>query len=213
MSDTTTAVAPPVDAVARPREQRPFVLLLRRAWRQTRTKVGVALVVLASVAALVGGVTLYLREEVLDSHAFADRAVEALHQPTVRHVVAREITVQVIEPSFPDTLAGRPVISTAVRIAVTSPPFARVFRLAALHGHRLLFQRNGGNAVFDIADAGKVVGSALRNLSPKLARDLPPTPSFVRRRMRMGLASWAWYCPGRSTTARQDLRPSSGAAA
>ena len=42
--------------------------------------------------ALVGGVTLYLREEVLDSQAFADRAVEAVHQPTVQHVVVLKRT-------------------------------------------------------------------------------------------------------------------------
>src|SRR5947209_4730320 len=118
------------------------------------------LVLVAAVLALVGGVTLYLREEVVDSQAFADRAVEAVHQPTVQHVVARQITVQLIEPGFPDLVAGRPVISSAVRVAVTSAPFAHVIRLAALHGHRLLFQRNGGNAVFDIADAGKVVSTA-----------------------------------------------------
>jgi hypothetical protein len=140
---------------------------------RVRGALSVALVALGSVLALVGGVTLYLREEVLDSRAFADRAVEAAHQPTVQHVLARQITVQLIEPAFPDALAGRPIITSAVRVAVTSKPFANVIRLAALHGHRLLFQRNGSNAVFDIADAGKVVSSALQNLSPKLAKELP----------------------------------------
>ena len=140
--------------------------------------------VLASLLALAGGVTLYLREEVLDSHSFADRAVDAVHQPTVQHVVARQITVQLIEPGFPDLLAGRPVISSAVRVAILSKPFERVTRLAALHGHRLLFQRSGGNAVFDIADAGKVVSSALQNLSPKLARELPKKTEAVLLTLR-----------------------------
>jgi peptide/nickel transport system permease protein len=49
-----TTVAAPVDMVARPRQQRPLVLLLRRAWRQTRTKVGVALVVLLIGVAVIG---------------------------------------------------------------------------------------------------------------------------------------------------------------
>jgi hypothetical protein len=141
--------------------------------------VSTALVVIAALLALVGGVSLYLREEVLDSHAFADRAVEAAHEPTVQHVIAREIAVQVIEPGFPDLIAGRPIVSAAVRATVVSKPFAHVIRLAALHGHRLLFQRSGGNAVFDIADAGKVVASALRNLSPKLAAQLPKATEAV----------------------------------
>jgi hypothetical protein len=151
---------------------------------RARSGLSLALVVLASVLALVGGVTLYLREEVLDSQAFADRAVEAVHQPTVQHVIARQITVQLIEPAFPDLLAGRPLISTAVRAAVISKPFERVIRLAALHGHRLLFQRNGGNAVFDIADAGKVVSSALQNISPKLAKELPKRTEAVLLTLR-----------------------------
>jgi hypothetical protein len=146
--------------------------------------VSVGLVVVAALLALVGGVSLYLRDEVLDSQAFADRAVEAIHQPTVQHVVAREITVQLIEPGFPDLIAGRPLISSAVRVAVTSKPFAHVIRLAALHGHRLLFQRGGGNAVFDIADAGKVVSSALQNISPKLARALPKKTEAVLLTLR-----------------------------
>src|SRR5947209_9867358 len=154
------------------------------------------LVLVAAVLALVGGVTLYLREEVVDSQAFADRAVAAVHQPTVQHVVARQITVQLIEPGFPDLVAGRPVISSAVRVAVTSAPFAHVIRLAALHGHRLLFQRNGGNAVFDIADAGKVVSSALQSISPKLASEIPKRTeailltlrkrSFASKTLRLG---------------------------
>src|SRR5882757_8967980 len=84
---------------------------------RARSGLSLVLVVIACLAALVGGVTLYLREEVLDSQAFADRAVEAVHEPTVQHVLARRITVQLIEPAFPDLLAGRPLISTAVRIA------------------------------------------------------------------------------------------------
>jgi hypothetical protein len=142
------------------------------------------LVVIACLAALVGGVTLYLREEVLDSQAFADRAVEAVHEPTVQHVLARRITVQLIEPGFPDLVAGRPIISSAVRAVIVSKPFERVIRLAALHGHRLLFQRSGGNAVFDIADAGKVVSSALKNISPKLAAALPKKTEAILLTLR-----------------------------
>jgi hypothetical protein len=138
-----------------------------------RGALSVALIVLAALAALLGGVTLYLREEVLDSAAFAGRTVAAVRQPALQHVVARQITSQLLEPAVPDLLAARPIVSTAVRIAVSSKQFAPVVRLAALHGHRLLFQRNGGNAVFDVADAGRVVSSALRNLSPKLAKELP----------------------------------------
>jgi hypothetical protein len=62
---------------------------------------------------------------------------------------------------------------------MTSKQFRSLIRLAAVHGHRLLFDRNGGNAVFDIANAGTVVSSALRNLAPKLARRIPKRTETV----------------------------------
>lgn len=146
-------------------------------WSGVRDATSVALLVLASIALLIGGVTLYVREELLDSSAFADRAVDAVHQPYVRHVVAREITVRILEPALPDLIAARPAVESAVDIAVGSKPFTPLIRLAAQHGHRLLFQRQGANVVFDLADASTVVSSALSTLAPKLgpklARDVP----------------------------------------
>jgi peptide/nickel transport system permease protein len=48
------AAVQPVPALASPTQQRPVVLLLRRAWQQTRTKVGVSLVLLLVGIAVVG---------------------------------------------------------------------------------------------------------------------------------------------------------------
>jgi peptide/nickel transport system permease protein len=50
----SAAVAPPVAAAAGRRRQRPLVLLVRRAWRLGRTKVGVALVLVLAGIALIG---------------------------------------------------------------------------------------------------------------------------------------------------------------
>jgi peptide/nickel transport system permease protein len=52
VSEVAAAEAAP--ALAPPRQPRPVVLLLRRSWRQTRTKVGVALVLLLVAIALIG---------------------------------------------------------------------------------------------------------------------------------------------------------------
>jgi peptide/nickel transport system permease protein len=54
MTDAGTVVAPPVEAIKAPTLQRPVVLLLRRAWRIGRTKVGVALVLLLVATAVIG---------------------------------------------------------------------------------------------------------------------------------------------------------------
>ncbi|HWK18839.1 MAG TPA: hypothetical protein VNR66_15425 [Solirubrobacteraceae bacterium] len=144
-----------------------------------RGAVSVILIVLATVVAVAGGVTLYVRDEIVDSGAFADRAVDALQQPAVRRVVAREIVVQLVERSSQDLVAARPVLQSVVDSIVASEPFAGVIRLAAEHGHRLLFERAATNAAFDVADAGTVVTSALRKLAPNLVKYIPPQTQTV----------------------------------
>ncbi len=171
----TASAVKPAEAKAAPRA------FLQRS----RGAISVTLVVLASIAALVGGVVLYAREEIVSTPAFADRAADVLAQPQVQGAVSREITVQLLEPALPDAVAARPVVQTAVRLAIGTPAFRSVFRLAAVNAHRLLFSR-GRNAVFDIADAGSVVSSALRTLAPNIAAQIPARTDaillFLRRR-------------------------------
>ena len=144
-----------------------------------RGAVNIVLAVLASVAALAGGLALYARSEIVDPSAFGDHAVQAVQQPVLRRVIAREITAQAIEPSLPDVIAARPVVQSAVQEVIGSEPFRPIIRLAAEHGHSLLFERGGGNAAFDIADAGTVVGSALQSLAPMVARAVPRRTNAV----------------------------------
>ncbi len=139
---------------------------------RARRLLSLALILLAGPVAVFGGVVLYVREEVLDSQAFAVRAADVVSQPTMSRVVAREIVVQVVEPAQPDLIAARPLIEDGLTQVIRAAPFRPVAELAAEHGHRLLFEQ-GSNAVFDIADAGAVVSSALRTLAPQIANKLP----------------------------------------
>jgi hypothetical protein len=122
---------------------------------------------------VVGGTCLYVRQQLLDSHSFADRTVSALARAPVRNVVAREIVVQAIDKSSPDLIAARPLITSVVETAVGTSQFRSLIHTVAEQAHRLLFQR-GGNVAFSIADAGTVVISALRTLAPKIAAKIPP---------------------------------------
>src|SRR5437763_16996450 len=94
--------------------------------RRLRGQVSLLLVVLATLSALAGGLCLYVREEVVDSSAFADRAVSALRQPAVGSDGAREMAVQGIGPSVPDLVAAGPVIESAVEARVSSSAFRPV---------------------------------------------------------------------------------------
>ncbi len=155
-----------------------------RGGTRARRVTSVVLLVAACASLLIGGATLYARQEIINSSAFAQRAIDAVHQPTVQRVITRELAVQVIEPAVPDALAVRPVISTALRALVTSSTFEPLIRVAAEQGHRLLFVRGGGNTIFDIADAGKVVASALKTLAPKVAARIPAATEAVLATLR-----------------------------
>jgi hypothetical protein len=140
---------------------------------RARSASSIALAILAAAAVVVGGTCLYVRQELLSSHAFADRTVAALGKEPVRRVVSREIVVQVIDKSSPDLIAARPLITSVVDTIVATHQFRGLIRLAADQGHRLLFDR-GGNVAFSLADAGTVVISAVRTLAPNVARKIPP---------------------------------------
>ncbi len=162
----------------------PEVPVASRRGSRLRGILSVLLIVLASLAALTGGVALYAREEITSRAAFAQRAVDAVHRPAVQQVVAREITVQLLEPALPDAVAARPAVESAIRLVIGSTPFAPAIRLAAEHGQRLLFERHGGNAVFQISDAGTVVLSSLQTLAPKFASEIPRRAEAVLLTLR-----------------------------
>jgi hypothetical protein len=143
-----------------------------RAPQRVRTGASIALAILAAAAVLAGGTCVYLRTQILDSRAFADRTVAALKYAPVRRVIAREITVQAIDRGSSDLIAARPLITSVVETLVSTQQFRGLIRTAAEQGHRLLFDR-GGNVAFSLADAGTVVISALNTLAPKIAAKIP----------------------------------------
>jgi hypothetical protein len=143
-----------------------------RSGGRARSGGSLALAVLAALALVLGGACLYAREELLDTHAFADRTAAALSKAPVRRVVSREIVVQLIDQSSPDLLAARPLLTAVTDTVVGTDQFRSAIRLVSEQAHRLLFDR-GGNVVFSVADAGTVVISALRTLAPSVAAKIP----------------------------------------
>jgi len=139
-----------------------------------RGTLSVTLIVVATALGVVGGVSLYARQQLIAPQPFADRATDALERDAVRRVVAREIVVQLIDRGSTDLISARPVIEEVVDFVVASRAFRRVFRTAAINGNRVLFVRDDGNVAFTVADAGTVVVSALRSVAPDTAKRIPP---------------------------------------
>lgn len=97
-----------------------------------------ALIVLGVVLALAGLACAYVRRELAEPEAFADRAVEALRSDQVREVIAEQITVALLERGSPDLVSSRPLLLTAVEAVLETDEFARVLRRSAVTAHAVL---------------------------------------------------------------------------
>src|SRR5947208_13900677 len=112
-----------------------------------------ALVVLGTFSALVGGVLLYARQEVVNPHAFAAHASHALKDENVRASIGDAVLDQVTRSGAADLLSFRPALESVLDGLIASPQFQAVFRQAAVHAHHLLFQPDRGSVALDLADA------------------------------------------------------------
>lgn len=131
------------------------------------------LVVVGAALLLVGGITLYARETIFDEHAFAQRATHTLQDEDVRKALDDEILDQVIADGGSQLLSFRPALETVIHGVLDSDPFKQVFRKAAVHVHRLLFERKRESIILDLADAGIALTSGARAISPALAKQIP----------------------------------------
>lgn len=143
-----------------------------------------ALLALAVTLVVAGLVAVYVRVELAEPEAFADRGVAALRSDPVRSVVAEEVAVDLLERQSPDLVAARPLVLTAVAAVLETDDFERVFRRAAVTAHGVLFQGDVDVAV-ELGELREVLLPALRTASPSLARQLPedlrPQIATIRR--------------------------------
>ena len=138
-----------------------------------RTTPSVALVVIGGVLLFAGTIAFYARGQIIDRDAFADRAVDAIDDDRLRHLVAREIVVHLLDRGSTDLVAARPLLESVVEATIETQSFRRVFRAAAVEANKVFFARDRRNALFDLGDASQVVRFALRSVSPKLAKQVP----------------------------------------
>jgi hypothetical protein len=77
------------------------------------------LTVLAAVLAFGGLTASYVKLELADPDAFADRSLDALRSDAVKSVIAEQIVVALLERRSPDLVATRPLVITAVEPSST----------------------------------------------------------------------------------------------
>ena len=147
-----------------------------------RRVVAAALVVLGAVLLILGGTTLYLRQEVFDAGNFSERSSEALKNDDVRQVLSDKIVDEVIAQGSGELIQAKPLLQAVVSNVLGSSVFRSIFRRAAVQVHQALFERDKGSLVLDLADTGTVIISAAKAIAPGVARRIPPDvePGLIR---------------------------------
>ncbi|MFL5874345.1 MAG: hypothetical protein ACJ76T_00430 [Solirubrobacteraceae bacterium] len=141
--------------------------------RRGRSTLSTVLTVVAMVFVLVGGATLYLREEVFDAGAFAHRATASLQKSDIRGTISDIVVATAIEKGTTELIQAKPLLQTVVNGALGTPAFGSIFRHAALNLHKAAFTRDDRSVALDLADAGQVAISAANAIAPQLAKKIP----------------------------------------
>jgi hypothetical protein len=137
-----------------------------------RSGVSWALTVIGALLLLVGGIALYLREEVVDEDAFAQRATAVIEDDAVSHALSRELAAEVSNSGPPQLVSARPILEGVFEALIGTQPFEDVFDQAARQANKVLFTRER-TVVLTLKDAVDVLRSALEGANPKLAEKIP----------------------------------------
>jgi hypothetical protein len=134
-----------------------------------------ALVVLASLAVMLALVAAYARQAAVDSNQFANRATVALHDDSVRSLIAQKVTDELVLKNEADLIAARPIIESVASEIVGGRAFTSLFRKAVRDLHGALFKRDRNTVTLTLTDVGTVVAAALAQVRPALADQLQST--------------------------------------
>ncbi|QTE28980.1 PI-PLC domain-containing protein [Pengzhenrongella sicca] len=137
-----------------------------------RRRAAAALLALAAVLVALAGVAGLINRQVLDEAAFVAN-VESLRQdPAVAQAAGERVADAAIERR-PNLVAVRPLVADLSARVVASDAAAPLFKLAARQAHAALTTPGSAQVALRLADAGAVVTTALRTISPEAAAAIP----------------------------------------
>ena len=123
---------------------------------------------------LVAGVlSLYAESRVFDAQRFADEAVSTLDDRDVNRYVSARITRSVIANVDPDLVAFKPLVESAVAALLETDALQAAIRRGLVVVHEAVLERGVDDAVLTAANVGTLLNEALRQVDPKLARQVP----------------------------------------
>jgi hypothetical protein len=140
----------------------------------TRGNVAVVLIALAGILSLVGMPAMYVRGELLNEPHLQGRLATTLHSQDVRRVAAKHVVDGFTDAGVREVLTVRPLLVSAIEAFLDSPPFQLAVRAAAKDVHNVIVNERDESLILDIGEGGVRVASALRSVSPAVARTIPP---------------------------------------
>ena len=117
--------------------------------------------------------TLYAKDRILDADQFSDEAVASLNDPSVDRVVSTAITRRVIDQVDPDLVAFKPLIESVVASLLDTDAIRAALRQGARVAHAAVFDREVDDSVVRLTDIGTLVRGGLKQLDPRIAREVP----------------------------------------
>ena len=129
-----------------------------------------ALMAMAAVCLVLGGVAVYARATILDEDAFTARAVSTLSSDEVDEELADRLSGRLVE-KMPGLLRFQPVLQYEARRMTVGPEFNWAFATAARRLQRSLFD-GYTLASFDIGPAGALLKATVAAREPRLRAPL-----------------------------------------
>ena len=131
----------------------------------------------------------YVRRAAVDSDQFANRATVALGDPSVRSLIAEQVTDQLVLKQKSDLLAARPLIESVVSSVVGGRAFTGAFHAGVRDVHRAVFDRDQDTLTLTLADVGTMVAAGLEVVQPSLAGRIETTRRVEVVRRDLGSVS------------------------
>jgi hypothetical protein len=129
-----------------------------------------ALMAIAAVCLVLGGLAVYARATILDEDAFTARAVSTLSSDEVDEEIADRVTTRLVG-QMPGLLRFQPILEYEARHMTAAPEFDGAFADAARRLQRSLF--NGYTlASFDVGFAGAQLKATVAEREPRLREPL-----------------------------------------
>ncbi len=128
---------------------------------------------LAGVVVLaVGGLFLYAKDNVLDSHELSKRIVAAVERSDVRKFIATKTSAEIVR-RVPALASNRDEIQSVANDVVTTDQFKAILGAAVVAAEDRLVDRKKDKTAMKLDNVGQVIHDQLETVDPGLAAQVP----------------------------------------